>query len=142
MTRRLVACIVLALAALATSSAAATGPSLHLTVFLSSDLPLGQIVWSGTQFLYVGEGRPTAAHIESSDASGHNVANFATAFDQGGEEMRCLPAPVRPAYWQKGIYCHTPDNRIVTFRSAAAPTSSLMSDCANFAKPSRSVVSE
>ena len=36
----------------------------------------------------------------------------------------------------------TLDSRIVTFKSEAAPTCSLMSDCTNFAKPSSSAVIE
>jgi hypothetical protein len=125
MPRRLLACVILAVAALTPAATPATGPSLHFSTFLTSDLPLGQIVWSGTQFLYVAEGRPTAAHIESSDASGRNVANFATPFDQGGEEMRCLPAPLKPAYWPKGIYCHTPDNRILRLSADGSSVTEL-----------------
>jgi hypothetical protein len=29
--------------------------------------------------------------------------------------MRCLPSPAAPKYWPDGIYCHTPDNRILRF---------------------------
>ncbi len=67
-----------------------------MTTFLTSDLPLGQVVWSGSRFLYVAEGRPTLGKIESSDAAGHDVKTFAS-FEQGGEEMRCVPAPTKPA---------------------------------------------
>jgi hypothetical protein len=40
------------------------------------------------------------------------VRLFAT-FDQGGEEMRCAVPPNK--YWPDGVYCHTPDNRVVRF---------------------------
>jgi hypothetical protein len=100
------------------------GPSLHFSTFVSSDLPLGQIVWTGDRFLYVAEGRPTLGVIETSDGAGRNVATFAS-FDQGGEEMRCYPAPVQPAYWPQGVYCHTPDNRILRVSSDGSSVTQL-----------------
>jgi hypothetical protein len=122
--RRLFACSVLALSVAVGSASSATGPSLHFSTFLTSDLPLGQIVWSGSQFLYVAEGRPTLGTIEASDGAGRNLTKFAS-FEQGGEEMRCYPAPVQPAYWPKGIYCHTPDNRILRVSSNGSTVTQL-----------------
>jgi hypothetical protein len=78
--------------------------SLSFSLFAHTDLPLGQVVWTGTSFLYVAE---TQGKIERSDGT-----TFAT-LDQGGEEMRCAPQPAH--YWPAGIYCHTPDNRILRF---------------------------
>jgi hypothetical protein len=102
-------CLASAFLAAAPSASPATGPTLSFSTFLGSDLPLGQVIWAGDRFLYVAE---NLGQIESSDATGHAVTPFA-AFNQGGEEMRCLPAPTKPAYWPEGIYCHTPDNRIL-----------------------------
>jgi hypothetical protein len=108
MWRRL--CIVLLSAAAASTSAAgAAPPTLHFTTFAVTDLPLGDVLWSGHEFLYDAE---NLGQLEASDAGGKNFRPFAS-FDQGGEEMRCVPAPAAPRYWPDGIYCHTPDNRVV-----------------------------
>src|ERR1700674_4815026 len=88
-SRRLGICVVLALAAAAPSAAPANTPVLHFSTFASTDLPLGQVVWSGREFLYNAE---NDGRIEASDVAGHNFRPFA-AFDQGGEEMRCQPNP-------------------------------------------------
>src|SRR5262245_45387519 len=109
MRRRLPLAVVLVLAALAPAAVPAAGPSLHFTTFAATDLPLGDVVWTGRQFLYNAE---NLGKLESSDASGRNFREFAS-FDQRGEEMRCVPSPAKPRYWPDGIYCHTPDNRIM-----------------------------
>ena len=91
------------------SAAPAAPVPLHFTTFAATDLPLGDVVWTGSAFLYNAE---TLGKLETSDASGDNFKPF-LSFDQGGEEMRCVPAPNAPSYWPAGIYCHTPDNRIL-----------------------------
>ncbi len=96
-----------ALAAVAPSGAA--GPSLGFTTFVHTDLKLGQVLWTGHEFLYVSE---NTGVIEAADARGLGARPWAT-FEPGGEETRCVPAPAR--YWPEGIYCHTPDNRILRF---------------------------
>jgi hypothetical protein len=99
------------------AAAPAAGPTLHVTTFAHTDLPLGQVYWTGREFLYASENLGT---LETSDAAGTVFRPFA-AFDQGGEEMRCAVPPNR--YWLEGIYCHTPDNRIVRFGSdGSGPT--------------------
>jgi hypothetical protein len=107
MWRRLSLCVALGLLAAAPSATPAGGPSLHFTTFVTTDLPLGQVVWSGREFLYNTE---NTGKIMASDATGHNFRPFAS-FDLGGEEMRCHPNPTK--LWPDGIYCHTPDNRIL-----------------------------
>lgn len=88
---------------------AASGDSnpLHFTLFAQTDLPLGQAFWTGREWLWNAENE---GKIEAADADGHSARLFA-AFDQGGEEMRCAVPPNR--YWPDGVYCHTPDNRVV-----------------------------
>jgi hypothetical protein len=100
---------ILVLAALAVVPAAsgAPGPALHFSVFAQTDLPLGQAAWTGREWLYVAE---TLGRIEAAGAGGGDARPFA-AFDQGGEEMRCAVPPNR--LWPDGVYCHTPDNRII-----------------------------
>jgi hypothetical protein len=100
--------LALALTLLAVPAAsAATGPTLHFAVFAQTDLPLGQALWTGQEWLWNAE---NDGKIEAADADGRNVRAFA-AFDQGGEEMRCSVPPNK--LWPDGVYCHTPDNRVV-----------------------------
>ena len=89
------------------AASSATGPTLHFTVFAQTDLPLGQALWTGHEWLWNAE---NDGKIEAADADGRNVRAFA-AFDQGGEEMRCSVPPNK--LWPDGVYCHTPDNRVV-----------------------------
>ena len=112
MRPRLALFALLVLAAAGAPSAEPAAPqALRFTVFAATDLPLGDAVWTGSRFLYDSE---NTGVLETSDATGRDFRPFAT-FDQGGEEMRCVPSPTAPRYWPDGIYCHTPDNRIVRF---------------------------
>jgi hypothetical protein len=99
--------LVLLALALAAPAAAANGPTLHFTLFAQTDLPLGQALWTGREWLWNAE---NLGQIEAADSGGGHGRPFA-AFDQGGEEMRCAVPPNK--YWPDGVYCHTPDNRIV-----------------------------
>jgi hypothetical protein len=94
---------------LASAGAGAAGPpALTFTAFAHTDLPLGQVVWIGAGFLYLAENLP---QIEAVDSSGENARLFTTVpGGLGGEEIRCAVPVI--GYWQDGIYCHTPDNRI------------------------------
>ena len=103
--RRSLALLVVLLAVPA--AAAAPGPTLHFTLFAQTDLPLGQATWTGREWLWNAE---NDGKIEAADADGRNARPFA-AFDQGGEEMRCSVPPNK--LWPDGVYCHTPDNRVV-----------------------------
>jgi hypothetical protein len=89
------------------SASAASGPTLHFTLFAQTDLPLGQAMWTGREWLWNAENQ---GRIEAADGDGGNVRPFAS-FDQGGEELRCAVPPNK--LWPDGVYCHTPDNRIV-----------------------------
>jgi len=93
----------------ASSASGASGPTLHFTLFAQTDLMLGQALWTGREWLWNAE---NDGRVEAADANGKNVRPFAS-FDQGGEEMRCAVPPNK--YWPDGVYCHTPDNRIVRF---------------------------
>jgi len=88
------------------SSASAAQPA-HFTLFVQTDLPLGQATWTGREWLWNAE---NLGRIEAAGADGRNVRPFAS-FDQGGEELRCAVPPNR--LWPDGVYCHTPDNRVV-----------------------------
>jgi len=99
----------LLLALLLVPAASAAPPSLQFTLFAQTDLPLGQVTWTGSQWLYVAE---NLGQIEAAAADGTGAHPFASVA-QGGEEMRCALPPNR--YWVAGVYCHTPDNRILRF---------------------------
>jgi hypothetical protein len=104
--RAALAALLLALAVAVPASA--DGPALSFSTFSQTDLPLGEVTWTGSNFLYLGENLP---QIEAADATGAGVRLFATFPNGiGGEEVRCA-VPVL-AYWPAGIYCHLPDNRI------------------------------
>jgi hypothetical protein len=97
-----------AVALIAAAAAPAAGPSLDFTTFAQTNLTLGQVVWTGTSFLYVTE---NSTEIDAADATGSGVHLFATfPGTLGGEEARCVVPVI--AYWPDGIYCHLPDNRI------------------------------
>jgi len=100
--------LVAAAALAAAGASAADAPTLTFTTFAHTDLPLGQVVWTGTSFLYLPENLP---QVETADASGANARSF-TTIPGGlvGEEIRCVVPVI--GYWPDGIYCHTPDNRI------------------------------
>ena len=107
MRRALALAVAAALAAAGASTAAA--PTLTFSSFAHTDLPLGQVVWTGTSFLYLPE---NLAQIEAADGSGANAHPFVTVpGGLGGEEIRCAVPVI--AYWPDGVYCHTPDNRIL-----------------------------
>jgi hypothetical protein len=97
------ACFLIALPA----ASAASGPTLHFRLSAQTDLPLGQATWTGREWLYVAE---NLGQIETAGTDGRSAGAFA-AFDQGGEEMRCAVPP--NGFWPDGVYCHTPDNRVV-----------------------------
>jgi hypothetical protein len=90
------------------AAAPAAGPTLSFSTFAETGLTLGQVVWTGTSFLYLTE---NSAEVDAADATGAGMHPFATfPGSLGGEEARCA-VPVL-AYWPDGIYCHLPDNRI------------------------------
>jgi hypothetical protein len=97
----------LAALALAASTPAA-GPTLSFSTFAVTGLPLGQVVSTGSGFLYLTE---NSAEVDAVDATGAGMHPFATfPGTLGGEEARCVVPVI--AYWPDGIYCHLPDNGI------------------------------
>lgn len=104
----LVAAASLLLAVLGASTGSAFSPVIPFSVFSRTDLPLGGVVWTGKQFLYVPE---TTGELRAGDTSGQGVRTFARV-QQGGEEMRCVFL-VGSHGFERGLYCHTPDNRIL-----------------------------
>jgi hypothetical protein len=86
----------------------AASPPLSFSLFAQTGLQLGGIVWTGTRFIYVPE---TTGELRAGDVTGRQVIDFAR-IDPRGEETRCVH--LRAAYgFARGLYCHTPDNRIL-----------------------------
>lgn len=107
---------VLALAAAAASIlvgvASAAAPQVspaRFELFVTTDLPLGGIAWTGREWLYTSENE---GRFETSDAAGRNLAPL-TTIAQGGEEVRCDVAPGRDGFVAGAVYCHLPDDRII-----------------------------
>ena len=79
------------------AASASPGPTLHFTQFAQTDLPLSQVLWTGTEWLYIGH---DTGQIEAANADGSGVRPFATVAP-GGEELRCAVPP--NALWPPGI---------------------------------------
>lgn len=105
----LVATSCLAVAVASAIAPAAATPVLQFRLFDATDLPLGQVLWTGGKFIYVAEHTGT---MKASDPQGKTMTQFAK-FPQRGDEMRCAESLGPRHHWLPGLYCHTPDNRIV-----------------------------
>ena len=102
------------LAVLATlASAAPAPPTLRFTVAATTPLKLTDIVWSGTRFFYVDN---TTNRVFEADRTG-TIGNLFATMPNIVEETRCLPSPAKYGYPAKGLFCHSPDNKI--YRLAA-----------------------
>ena len=71
---RFVQAMIAAAALLGAGAATAAAPTLAFTTFAHTDLPLGQVVWTGNAFLYLPE---NLAQVETADASGGKARPFA-----------------------------------------------------------------
>jgi hypothetical protein len=100
--------LVTLVALVATSADAATAPTLHFRVFAQTGIKLTDVVWTGTQFLYV---ENTRNAIFAGDAKGGPPRPFA-ALPKLSEETRCVVSPGEHGFPAGQIYCHVPDNRI------------------------------
>jgi hypothetical protein len=103
----------IALLALTTAAAQPASPTLRFTVVANTDLPLTDVVWTGTRFLYVDNTRNRVFAADRSRAITGLLATMPTVV----EETRCVVSPARYGFPRGGILCHSPDNRI--YRIAA-----------------------
>jgi hypothetical protein len=96
-------------AALATPSVAAPArPALHFKVFARTGIRLTDVVWTGSQFLYV---ENTTNVVSSAGPAGMPVHKFAS-LPKMSEETRCVVSRSGHGFPAHLIYCHTPDNKI------------------------------
>ena len=83
---------------------------LAFRLFTATNVPIDQVFWTGRRFMYAHE---RAGILSQSGANGGELTPFVTFAKSfaGATEMRC--AVGTGGVWPRGIYCHTPTNRIV-----------------------------
>ena len=104
--------LVLGIAVLCSASAAAATPRVDVRPFAKTDLPLGDVVWTGGHLLYVAE---RTGQIDQGGPGGGPLRPFVT-LPREGEEVRCAPAPPGHGF-PAGLYCHTAQNNIYRISS-------------------------
>jgi hypothetical protein len=88
--------------------AAPAAPTLQFRLFIKTNVPLGEILWTGKFFLFDGESR---RQLYSSNPDGSNFHLFATVPANGGE-MRCILSPGIFGFPPKVIFCHASGGQI------------------------------
>src|SRR5690349_18507232 len=106
---RLVGIAATAVAALAAvPEARAPDPALHFRVVAATGIPLTDVAWTGSSFLYV---ENTTNEVWAAPPAGMPVRPFA-AMPKEVEETRCRVSPGSHG-WPKGaVFCHAPGNAI------------------------------
>jgi hypothetical protein len=90
------------------SSGAPPGATLSFRVFSHTNLPLSDVAWTGSQFLYATE---TIGRLAVSGPTGSPIAPLAT-IPQEVEEVRCVPSPGAHGFARGDVYCHAPRGTI------------------------------
>jgi hypothetical protein len=91
--------------------AMAAPPILHFKIFAATGKRLTDVVWTGSQFLYV---ENTSNAISAAGPAGMPLRPFAS-LPKMSEETRCVVSPGGHGFTAGLIYCHTPDNKIYRF---------------------------
>jgi hypothetical protein len=117
---RIVRLVALVLLVPAVAGASATGPKpLQPRVYADTGVRLTDVVWTGTQFLYV---ENTTNRVYAAGPQGVPVRPFAS-MPNVVEETRCRLSPGAHGFAPGDVYCHAPDNTI--YRIAADGTVSV-----------------
>jgi hypothetical protein len=97
-------------AVLIASGAAAARPAatVQFRVYAATGIRLTDVVWTGSQFLYV---ENTTNTVYSAGPKGTPLHRFA-AMPKVVEETRCRIAPEGLGFVAGDLYCHSPSNRI------------------------------
>ena len=102
------------------SGALVTGPPpLQFQVLARTGMPLGDLVWTGSRFVYALEGRP---QLYSSDADGIGFRPFARLPRNRGE-MRCALSPGAHGWPASALYCHAAEGPIYRLPAGGGPVS-------------------
>jgi hypothetical protein len=107
----LVLAVTLTLASAGAAGSQAPRQSVEFKVFVHTELPLGDVVWTGQEFVYMTE---TIGDVWASDASGGNLHKI-TTLPRAVEEFRCRLSPGVHGWPRAQIFCHAPGNRIYMF---------------------------
>src|SRR5579862_2801123 len=95
-------------ALLAGAAVASSPPRFQFTVFARTSLPLGDVVWTGKQFVYVAE---RTGELDTSGPDGKQLTKFASV-KREYEEVRCASSPGAHG-WPAGVlFCHGPHGEI------------------------------
>jgi hypothetical protein len=104
-----------------TLAGASPAPWLRLVVEARTGLPLGDVLWTGKQFLYTAEGRRT---VYVADAHGANLHGFTTLAGNKGE-MRCILSPGTHGFPTGTVYCHASEGTIYAISQDGQTVTSL-----------------
>jgi hypothetical protein len=103
--------VTLTLASAGAAGSQAPRQSVEFKVFVHTELPLGDVVWTGQEFVYMTE---TIGDVWASDASGGNLHRI-TTLPRAVEEFRCRLSPGVHGWPSDQVFCHAPGNRIYRF---------------------------
>ena len=92
---------------------------LPVRVFARTGLHLGDILWTGSRFLYTAEG---GRALVLADPSGRTQGNLATVPANGGE-MRCVLSPESHGFPAGDVFCHASANQIYAVSLATGKVS-------------------
>jgi hypothetical protein len=109
----------LCLLGLPARGAASAVPSLQFQGIARTGLPLGDITWTGAQFVYALEGHPP---LYTSDARGKHFAAFDSVPRNGGE-MRCVTSFGGHGWPAGTIYCHAAEGPIYRLATSGGAVS-------------------
>src|SRR6266849_649926 len=113
MLKRVLMLSILVVAPAVPTSAAPERPALHFKIFARTGIRLTDVVWTGTQFLYV---ENTTNAISAAGPAGTPVRPFA-ALPHMSEETRCVASTGGHGFPVRTISCHTPDHKIYRLSS-------------------------
>lgn len=99
---------VCSLAAVLVGGAASAQARLELRAFFHTGIRLGDVRWTGREFIYVEETTGTILFSGERGAGLHVFARLPSEV----EEFRCRPSPGLHGYPQGVVYCHSPGNAI------------------------------
>ena len=108
MSRRGIVRLAVFAALMAAPGGAAAPQSVQFRVFADTGIPLTDVVWTGTRFLYV---ENTTNRIWAAGPQGAPVSLFASMPNEV-EETRCRRSPGSHGFAAGVVFCHAPDNTI------------------------------
>ena len=83
-------------------------PPLTFRAYADTGIPLTDVLWTGSRFLYV---ENTTNAVWQADAAGAPIAPFAS-MPREVEETRCVLSPGAHGFPAGAIFCHAPDNTV------------------------------